>query len=40
MTEFIIPAEPPDLDALKEQRLDRIARRAVFALLKRLLWQH
>ena len=36
MTELIIPAEAPDLNELKERRLDRIARRAVLSLLKRL----
>ena len=37
MTECIIPAEAPDLDTLKERRMDRIARRAIFALLKKLV---
>ena len=36
MSEFIIPAEAPDLNQLKERRLDRLARRAILALLKRL----
>ena len=36
MTELIIPAEAPDLDRLKERRLDFLARRAVFGLLKKL----
>ena len=36
MTELIIPAEAPDLTQLKEQRMDRIARRMILALLKRL----
>ncbi|MGD8471793.1 MAG: cyclopropane-fatty-acyl-phospholipid synthase family protein [Desulfobacterales bacterium] len=38
MTEFIIPAEAPDLEQLKERRLDRLARRAIFTLLKRLVY--
>jgi cyclopropane-fatty-acyl-phospholipid synthase len=38
MTEFIIPAEAPDLNQLKERRLDRFARRAMLALLKRLVY--
>jgi cyclopropane-fatty-acyl-phospholipid synthase len=37
MTELIIPAEAPDLNELKERRIDRIARRAIFTLLKRLV---
>jgi len=37
MTESIIPAEAPDLNELKERRMDRIARQAIFALLKRLV---
>lgn len=36
MTEFIIPAEAPDLNDLKERRVDRMARRAVLPMLKRL----
>jgi cyclopropane-fatty-acyl-phospholipid synthase len=36
MTEFIIPAEASDLNQLKERRIDRMARRAMLALLKRL----
>lgn len=36
MTELIIPAEAPDLNELKERRIDTLARRAIFALLKRL----
>jgi cyclopropane-fatty-acyl-phospholipid synthase len=37
MTELIIPAEAPDLNELKERRIDIYARRAIFALLKRLV---
>ena len=37
MTEFIIPAEAPDLNELKERRVDRMARGAIFALLKKLV---
>jgi cyclopropane-fatty-acyl-phospholipid synthase len=37
MTELIIPAEAPDLNALKERWIDIQARRAIFALLKRLV---
>ena len=37
MTELIIPAEAPDLNQLKQRRMDRIARRAILALLKRLV---
>jgi cyclopropane-fatty-acyl-phospholipid synthase len=37
MTELIIPAEAPDLNSLKERRMDRIARRAVLSLLKRMV---
>ena len=37
MTELIIPAEAPDLNDLKERWMDRIVRRAIFALLKRLV---
>ena len=33
MTELIIPAEAPDLNELKERRIDILARRAIFALL-------
>ncbi len=36
MTELIIPAEAPDLNDLKVRRTDRFARRAIFALLKKL----
>ena len=38
MTEFIIPAEAPDLNQLKERRMDRIARRAILALLNKLVY--
>ena len=37
MTELIIPAEALDLSKLKERRLDQMARRAVFAQLKKLV---
>ena len=37
MTELTIPAEAPDLNELKERRIDILCRRAVFALLKRLV---
>ena len=37
MTELIIPAEAPDLNKLKERRMDRIARRIILALLKKLV---
>ena len=37
MTEFIIPAEALDLSTLKERRIDGLARRAVFAQLKKLV---
>ena len=37
MTELIIPAEAPDLNALKERRVDRIARKALLSLLKKLV---
>ena len=37
MIEFIIPAEAPDLDALKERRIDHMARRAILTLLKGLV---
>ena len=37
MTTFIIPAEAPDLNELKERRVDRMARGAIFALLKKLV---
>jgi len=37
MTELIIPAEAPDLNQLKERRMDRIARRVVLALLQKLV---
>ena len=36
MTELIIPAEAPDLNELKERRMDRLARRAIFVLLDKL----
>jgi cyclopropane-fatty-acyl-phospholipid synthase len=36
MSELIIPAEAPDLNELSERRIDRIARRTILALLKRL----
>jgi cyclopropane-fatty-acyl-phospholipid synthase len=36
MTDRIIPAEAPALDALKESKLDRIARRTVLSLLNHL----
>lgn len=38
MTELIIPAEAPDLNQLKERRMDRVARRAILALLKKLVY--
>ena len=37
MTELIIPSEAPDLSTLKERHLDRLARKAVLSLLKRLV---
>ena len=37
MTELIIPSEAPDLSELKERRVDRMTRRAVLSLLKRLV---
>ena len=37
MTELIIPAQAPDLNKLKERRMDRIARRIILALLKKLV---
>jgi cyclopropane-fatty-acyl-phospholipid synthase len=37
MTEFIIPAEAPALNELKERRMDRLTRRAILSLLKRLV---
>jgi cyclopropane-fatty-acyl-phospholipid synthase len=37
MTEFIIPAEAPDLNELKERGMDRLTRRAILALLKKLV---
>ncbi len=37
MTELIIPAEAPDLSELKERRMDRLARRAIISLLKKLV---
>jgi cyclopropane-fatty-acyl-phospholipid synthase len=36
MTELIIPAVAPDLNELRERRMDRIARRAIFTLLEKL----
>ncbi len=36
MTELIIPAEAPDLNQLRERRIDHIARRTLLTLLKRL----
>jgi len=36
MTELIIPAEAPDLNELRERRVDHIARRTILTLLKRL----
>jgi cyclopropane-fatty-acyl-phospholipid synthase len=36
MSELIIPAEAPDLNQLSERRIDRIARRTILTLLKRL----
>jgi cyclopropane-fatty-acyl-phospholipid synthase len=38
MTELIIPSEAPNLGELKERRVDRMARRSIFALLKRLVY--
>ena len=38
MTEFIIPAEAPDLHQLRERHLDRFARRAILSLLKKLVY--
>jgi len=38
MTELIIPAEAPDLAELKERYIDRIARRALLSLLKRMAY--
>jgi cyclopropane-fatty-acyl-phospholipid synthase len=37
MTELIIPAKAPDLNELKQRRMDRIARRAILALLQKLV---
>jgi cyclopropane-fatty-acyl-phospholipid synthase len=37
MTEFIIPAEAPDLDQLRERPVDRWARRVILTLLKKLV---
>ena len=37
MTELIIPAEAPDLNELKERGLDRLTRRAILVLLKKLV---
>ena len=36
MTELIIPAEAPDLNKLKERRIDLLARRVVISLLDKL----
>jgi cyclopropane-fatty-acyl-phospholipid synthase len=38
MSEFIIPADAPDLNALKERHIDRMARRVILALLKKLVY--
>ncbi|MGD2271614.1 MAG: cyclopropane-fatty-acyl-phospholipid synthase family protein [Desulfobacterales bacterium] len=38
MTELIIPSKAPELGELKERRVDRMARRAVLSLLKRLVY--
>jgi cyclopropane-fatty-acyl-phospholipid synthase len=40
MTEFIIPAEAPALNKLKERKLDHMARKAVFALINKLKHGH
>jgi cyclopropane-fatty-acyl-phospholipid synthase len=40
MTELIIPAEAPQINQLKERRMDRITRRAVFGLLQQLVYGH
>jgi len=37
MTEYIVPAEAPDLNAIPEKPVDRMARRAVITLLKKLI---
>jgi cyclopropane-fatty-acyl-phospholipid synthase len=37
MTEFIIPAEEPDLNELRERPVDRWARRVILTLLKKLV---
>ena len=37
MTELIIPSKAPELSELKTRRLDRLARKAVLALLKKLV---
>jgi cyclopropane-fatty-acyl-phospholipid synthase len=37
VTEFIIPAEAPDLNQLKERRMDRIARRVILTLFEKLV---
>ena len=37
MTELIVPAKAPDLNELKQRRMDRIARRAILALLQKLV---
>ena len=37
MTEFIIPAEAPDLNELRERPVDRWARRVILTLLKKLV---
>jgi cyclopropane-fatty-acyl-phospholipid synthase len=36
MTELIIPSKAPELSALKERRVDRMARRTILSLLKKL----
>jgi len=38
MTEYILPAEARDLNERKVRRLDRIARRAILSLLRRLVY--
>jgi cyclopropane-fatty-acyl-phospholipid synthase len=37
MTELIIPSKAPELSELKERHIDRMARRAILSLLKRLV---
>ena len=37
MTELIIPSEAPDLGELRERYVDRVARRVILGLLKRLV---